>query len=98
MATCLAFYPWDNNIVALGMDNSSILIYNVRTNKVYLFLHLRKICIIACYKEAEASFLFLSLVQVLSKLKGHSKRVTALAFSSNFNILVSGDINAQVSI
>ncbi|XP_024023610.1 topless-related protein 1 [Morus notabilis] len=33
-ATCLAFHPQDNNIVAIGMDNSTILIYNVRTNKV----------------------------------------------------------------
>lgn len=97
MATCLAFYPQDNNIIAVGMDDSSILIYNVRTNKVCHFFHLRKICIIACFKETEASFLF-SFVQVNNKLKGHSKRVTALAFSSSLNVLVSGDVNAQVSI
>ncbi|GMY29240.1 protein TOPLESS-like [Fagus crenata] len=33
-ATCLAFHPQDNNIVAIGMDNSMVLIYNVRSNKV----------------------------------------------------------------
>lgn len=33
-ATCLAFYPEDNNIVAIGMDDAAILIYNVRTNEV----------------------------------------------------------------
>ncbi|TKY74752.1 Topless-related protein 1 [Spatholobus suberectus] len=68
MATCLAFYPRDNNILAVGMDNSSIIIYNVRTNKI------------------------------VNKLEGHSKRVTTLAFSSSFDLLVSGDINAQIFV
>ncbi|KAL5190015.1 Topless-related protein 1 [Glycine soja] len=68
MATCLTFYPRDNNILAVGMDNYSIIIYNVRTNKI------------------------------ISKLEGHSKRVTALAFSSSFDLLVSGDINAQIFV
>ncbi|KAK7410246.1 hypothetical protein VNO78_00876 [Psophocarpus tetragonolobus] len=65
MATCLAFYRRDN-ILAVAMDNSSIIIYNVRTKKI------------------------------ISKLEGHSKRVTALAFSSSFDLLVSVDINAQI--
>ncbi|RDX70840.1 Topless-related protein 1, partial [Mucuna pruriens] len=67
-STCLTFYPRDNNILAMGMDNSSIIIYNVRTNKI------------------------------ISKLEGHSKRVTAVAFSSSLNLLVSGDINAQIFV
>ncbi|TXG62210.1 hypothetical protein EZV62_013573 [Acer yangbiense] len=29
MATCIAFYPQNNNIIAIGMDDSTILIYNV---------------------------------------------------------------------
>lgn len=33
-ATSLAFHPQDNNIVAIGMDDSNILIYNVRQLKV----------------------------------------------------------------
>ncbi|KAJ6915204.1 topless-related protein 1 isoform X3 [Populus alba x Populus x berolinensis] len=33
-ATCIAFYPQDNNILAIGRDNSMILIYNVRSAKV----------------------------------------------------------------
>ncbi|XP_027354299.1 topless-related protein 1-like [Abrus precatorius] len=66
MATCLTFYPHDNNILAVGMDDSSIIIYNVRTNKIK------------------------------SKLEGHSIRVTALAFSSSLDLLVSGDLNAQI--
>lgn len=32
-ATSLAFHPQDNNIVAIGMDDSNILIYNVRQLK-----------------------------------------------------------------
>jgi len=42
MATCLTFYPRDNNILAVGMDDLSILIYNVCTNKVYILLNLEK--------------------------------------------------------
>lgn len=33
-ATCIAFYPHDNNIIAIGMDDSAILIYNARTDQV----------------------------------------------------------------
>ncbi|KAL2346693.1 hypothetical protein Fmac_000693 [Flemingia macrophylla] len=68
MATCVAFYPRDNNIVAVGMDDSSIIIYYARTNKI------------------------------ISKLEGHSKRVTSLAFSNVFELLISGDMNAQIFV
>ncbi|GLU01278.1 hypothetical protein SLE2022_185900 [Rubroshorea leprosula] len=67
-ATCLAFHPQDNNIVAIGMDDSVILIYNVR------------------------------LAKVKGKLKGHSKRVTDLAFSINLNVLISSGADAQVFV
>lgn len=33
-ATCLLFYPPDNNIIAIGMDDSTILIYNIRVDEV----------------------------------------------------------------
>lgn len=33
-ATYLAFHPHDNNIMAIGMEDSTILIYNVRLDKV----------------------------------------------------------------
>jgi hypothetical protein len=33
-ATYLAFHPQDNNIVAVGMDDASIQIYNVRVDEV----------------------------------------------------------------
>lgn len=36
-------------------------------------------------------------LQVKSKLKGHQKRVTGLAFSSVLNVLVSSGADAQVN-
>jgi hypothetical protein len=33
-ATYLAFHPQDNNIVAVGMDDSTVHIYNVRVDEV----------------------------------------------------------------
>ncbi|XP_059644428.1 topless-related protein 1-like isoform X2 [Cornus florida] len=33
-ATCIVFYPQDNNIIAIGMDDSTIMIYNIRVNVV----------------------------------------------------------------
>lgn len=38
-----------------------------------------------------------NLLQVKSKLKGHSKRITGLAFSNTLNVLVSSGADAQVS-
>ena len=37
-ATFLAFHPQDNNIIAIGMEDSSIQIYNVRVDEVLLYL------------------------------------------------------------
>ncbi|KAF2619993.1 hypothetical protein F2Q68_00042304 [Brassica cretica] len=65
-ATFLAFHPQDNNIIAIGMDDSTIQIYNVRVD------------------------------EVKSKLKGHSKRITGLAFSNVLNVLVSSGADAQM--
>ncbi|KAM3700009.1 hypothetical protein ACB098_05G066700 [Castanea mollissima] len=67
-ATFVAFYPQDNNIVAIGIDDSSIDIYNVRFD------------------------------EIKSKLKGHQKRVTGLAFSNVLNILVSSGADAQLCV
>ena len=33
-ATYLAFHPQDNNVIAIGMDDSTIQIYNVRVDEV----------------------------------------------------------------
>eukprot|EP00897_Mesotaenium_endlicherianum_P001295 jgi/Mesen1/1193/ME000128S00169 len=67
-ATFLAFHPLDNNIIAIGMEDSTIQIYNVR------------------------------LDEVKSKLKGHQKRITGLAFSNTLNVLVSSGADAQVCL
>ncbi|XP_047940621.1 topless-related protein 1 isoform X1 [Salvia hispanica] len=67
-ATSLAFHPQDNNIIAIGMDDSSIQIFNVRVD------------------------------EVKSKLKGHSKRITGLAFSNTLNVLVSSGADAQLCV
>eukprot|EP00249_Psilotum_nudum_P021400 c28094_g1_i2 orf=495-3920(+) len=65
-ATFLAFHPQDNNIIAIGMEDSTIQIYNVRVD------------------------------EVKSKLKGHQKRITGLAFSNTLNVLVSSGADAQL--
>ncbi|KAH9798970.1 Topless-related protein 1 [Citrus sinensis] len=67
-ATSLAFNPHDNNVIAIGMDDSTILIYNARSS------------------------------EVISKLEGHSKRVTGLVFSDALNILVSSGGDAQIFV
>ncbi|KAL8496923.1 hypothetical protein ACS0TY_020562 [Phlomoides rotata] len=65
-ATCLQFYPQDNNIIAIGMDDATILIYNIRVD------------------------------ELISKLEGHSKRISGLAFSTNLNVLVSCGVDTQI--
>ncbi|CAM6037067.1 unnamed protein product [Sphagnum compactum] len=67
-ATFLAFHPQDNNIIAIGMEDSTIQIYNVRVD------------------------------EVKSKLKGHQKRITGLAFSNALNVLVSSGADAQLCV
>ncbi|XP_021616763.1 topless-related protein 4 isoform X2 [Manihot esculenta] len=67
-ATFLAFHPQDNNIIAIGMEDSSIQIYNVRVD------------------------------EVKSKLKGHQKKITGLAFSNSLNVLISSGADAQLCV
>ncbi|XP_043694008.1 protein TOPLESS-RELATED PROTEIN 2-like isoform X1 [Telopea speciosissima] len=67
-ATFLAFHPQDNNIIAIGMEDNTIQIYNVRID------------------------------EVKTKLKGHQKRITGLAFSQTLNILVSSAADAQLCV
>lgn len=33
-STCLAFHPQDNNIIAVGMEDATVQIYNVRVDEV----------------------------------------------------------------
>ncbi|EAY73338.1 hypothetical protein OsI_01216 [Oryza sativa Indica Group] len=67
-STFLAFHPQDNNIIAIGMEDSTIHIYNVRVD------------------------------EVKTRLKGHQRRITGLAFSNNLQILVSSGADAQLCV
>lgn len=67
-ATVLTFHPDNNNIIAIGMDDASVQIYNVRNDEVE------------------------------TKLSGHSKPVTGLAFLSGAKLLVSAGADAEVRI
>ncbi|XP_039136163.1 LOW QUALITY PROTEIN: protein TPR1-like [Dioscorea cayenensis subsp. rotundata] len=67
-STYLAFHLLDNNIIAIGMEDATIHIYNVRVD------------------------------EVKTKLSGHQKRITGLAFSNSLGILVSSGADAQLCI
>ncbi|KAK4479184.1 hypothetical protein RD792_014695 [Penstemon davidsonii] len=67
-ATSLAFHPQDYNIIAIGMDDSSIQIYNVQIDKLK------------------------------TKLYGHQRRVTSLAFSNTLNVLVSSGADSKLCL
>eukprot|EP00243_Klebsormidium_subtile_P002562 TRINITY_DN1516_c0_g2_i1.p1 TRINITY_DN1516_c0_g2~~TRINITY_DN1516_c0_g2_i1.p1 ORF type:complete len:423 (+),score=90.65 TRINITY_DN1516_c0_g2_i1:93-1271(+) len=67
-ATVLTFHPDNNNIIAIGMDDASVQIYNVRNDEVE------------------------------TKLSGHSKPITGLAFLSGAKLLVSAGADAEVCV
>ncbi|KAJ8534956.1 hypothetical protein K7X08_016684 [Anisodus acutangulus] len=67
-ATCIACHPSDNNVIVVGMDDSTIIVYNVR------------------------------LDVVTNRLKGHSTRITGLAFSNILNVLVSSEAESQIVV
>ncbi|KAF3596308.1 hypothetical protein DY000_02025940 [Brassica cretica] len=81
----LAFHPQDNNIIAIGMEDSTIHIYNVRVDEILPLNYMNDL--------TPLPFVF---HQVKSKLKGHQKRITGLAFSTTLNILVSSGADAQI--
>ncbi|XP_020259152.1 topless-related protein 1-like [Asparagus officinalis] len=92
-ATFLAFHPQDNNIIAIGMDDSTIQIYNVRVDEVR-----RKRNNIVCFIEKGKLGSNQFFIQVKSKLRGHSKRITGLAFSNSLNVLVSSGADSQLFV
>ncbi|XP_055820274.1 protein TPR3-like isoform X2 [Solanum dulcamara] len=75
-ATCIACHPSDNNVIVVGMDDSTIIVYNVRLEEIF----------------------FILILQVISRLKGHSKRITGLAFSNILNVLVSSGADSQIVV
>lgn len=66
-ATYLAFHPQDNNVIAVGMEDSTIQIYNVRVDEV-LFL----LCVVVlgctCHFGRNSIALFLSPFILILKL------------------------------
>ncbi|RWW37696.1 hypothetical protein BHE74_00057152, partial [Ensete ventricosum] len=106
-ATFLAFHPQDNNIIAIGMEDSSIQIYNVRVDEVNLVSYAPRVFLICMGRNyvLEISVYCLSILilitfhsclQVKTKLKGHQKKITGLAFSQSLTVLVSSGADAQV--
>lgn len=96
-ATFLAFHPQDNNIIAIGMEDSSIQIYNVRVDEVFFNAYILWFFFIG--KQAEVDVIQIAYApfwQVKTKLKGHQKRITGLAFSHVLNVLVSSGADSQV--
>ena len=49
-ATFLAFYPLDNDIIAIGREDSSIQIYNFHRDKVSI----KRESIIPCFHESQS--------------------------------------------
>lgn len=63
-STFLAFHPQDNNIIAIGMEDSTIHIYNVRVDEVistnYLLFHICPFKIISLNIVLKTIFLLFS--------------------------------------
>ena len=95
VATVLAFHPQDNNIIAVGMDDCTIKIYNVRLDEVSHSLPPVTPPLALPLSAAMAD----SLSQTKTSLRSHTKAVTGLAFSNSLGILVSagGDSNVRMS-
>jgi hypothetical protein len=68
-ATFLAFHPQDNNIIAIGMDDSSIQIYNVRVDEVPLH------CCLWIFAACDLSNCCLYTIFFLCRLKVNSKAI-----------------------
>ncbi|XP_051137730.1 protein TOPLESS-like [Andrographis paniculata] len=102
-ATCIVFYPPDNNIVAIGMDNSRIVIYNVRIDEVIRELEVHSSAIsglafaptlgklVSCGTDAEI-VLWDSILW--AKIKSTSMQISSSAATSEVTIeLGSGEKN-----
>ncbi|KAG6529809.1 hypothetical protein ZIOFF_012023 [Zingiber officinale] len=83
-ATSLAFHPEDNNMIAAGMEDSSILIYNIRIDEVHNLV--LSICQTMSILDAFYSE---------NQTQGPPKKDNRLAFSPSLNVLVSAGADAQ---
>ena len=99
-ATSVAFHPNDNNIVAIGFDDYSIHIYNIRIDEVVAWTKTYMIQptwnVFMKFKIVPLKIFYVIFGQVKSKLKGHQNRVTGLTFSNVLNVLVSSGADVQV--
>ena len=59
-ATFLAFHPQDNNIIAIGMEDSTVQIYNVRVDEVI------SMCVHPCVCGCAGLLILLMLVHSFS--------------------------------
>ncbi|KAG6472557.1 hypothetical protein ZIOFF_070023 [Zingiber officinale] len=84
-ATSLAFHPEDNNMIAAGMEDSSILIYNIRIDEVHNLV--LSICQTMSILDAFYSE---------NQTQGPPKKDNRLAFSPSLNVLVSAGADAQM--
>lgn len=91
--TYIAFHPKDNNIIAVGMDDSTVHIYSVRVDEVCMTFWLDDFWHLVKKKGSQ----FSCLCQVKGKLRGHSNQITGLAFSKLLDTLVSTGADAQVT-
>lgn len=80
-ATFLAFHPQDNNVIAIGMDDSSIQIYNVRVDEVG---HLKESTLmLRTSQEKVLKFdLFIQICRLKANSEGIKRELQALHFQT----------------
>lgn len=96
MATFLALHP-QNNILAVGLDDSTIMIYNICMDEVHYLPVIDKCSWRDFHRETQATYLLPTNVQVESQHKGHFGKITGLACSKVLSVLVSTGADAQAS-
>lgn len=92
-ATFLAFHPQDNNIIAIGMEDSTIQIYNVRIDEVIAWLLQSSIlfCCLNCHcrfvgRRSVPMFLFIG---ALSDLLCFAPKILNASFCFMFTLIIS---------
>lgn len=90
-ATFLAFHPQDNNIIAIGMEDSTIQIYNVRIDEVIAWLLQSSIlfCCLNCHcrfvgRRSVPMFLFIGALSDLLFCSKNSQCIVLLHVYINY--------------
>jgi len=79
-ATFLAFHPQDNNIIAIGMDDSTIQIYNVRIDEVLASANMISFCFLSIEQDTVKTWLFCSLYRSKASLEVTLRESRVLPF------------------